>query len=244
MGDLNNVLESGDDGAINRSIIAQYLETHAPDELPNLENYLKEYKDNPHELFDMLIEKYERSPDDAAIEGEQKAAREVAGDVNEETWDDDFKNAEELEADDASVVEEIKTSYEDTIKEAEADPEKAKELSMKHSVIEKNNEELSSALDGYKKKRESRISSVMSRKSTIASIDSLVPVDPNSGYITEIKAKPKKKDSPTGATTWAVAIKSQNHNLVQKLEKQGMSKKDAMEMADMLTREENTSEML
>mmetsp|Transcript_18161 Transcript_18161/g.23741 ORF Transcript_18161/g.23741 Transcript_18161/m.23741 type:complete len:442 (-) Transcript_18161:2389-3714(-) len=250
MGDLATALESGDDDAVNRSILKTFLETNAPNELPNLEKLLVEYSGRLQELFDDLIEKYP-GPHDAEIDGEIKAAKEIAGDVDEDEENvssPDFEDAESLVADSADAdsliaaeaTKRYSEGYKSIILEVEEDPRAAEEIKAVYEETKKNNDDLGRAVSEYGQKRKSR-----KKAPSISSEDSLVvapeePADASAGYIVEVDAV--KQEESDKATRWAVQLKQPTVDLHSKLVQQGMNEAQAAKMVEEL--ENSTSEML
>jgi len=202
MGDLATALESGDDDAVNRSILITFLETNAPKELPKLEEYLVEYRDRLQELFDILIEKYP-GPHDAELDGQQKADKEIVGDVDEDTMvtSPDFENAEEItgDVDDDSIIaleatKGFRDSYNSTIEGAEEDPGAVIAIEERWEETQENTEELRKEVSEYNQKSLKR--KPKNRPPSISSDDSLViapeePAGATAGYITEVVAGKK-----------------------------------------------------
>lgn len=217
MSNLQEAVKNNDEGGINRAILTDFLESHAPEELEHLDEKLKEYEGREQLLFDYYTEKYP-SPVDAKKEGEIKAQEEIFGAEGEvEKIEDTFIKPQNEDAK-KMVEEEREKGYEATIKTAEENPESVEEMSKERDRRRKSDMELVKETKKYESIEEDLKNADLSHQTYIM------------GGTLE-----KKQDDD--AEKWHVTVEP-SAELGSKLKKLGLDEKDAEKI------EENVSEML
>ncbi|GBG24772.1 Hypothetical Protein FCC1311_009902 [Hondaea fermentalgiana] len=110
--DLADAVMSKDDDAVNRAILKQFLETHAPHRVDEVDALMAEYAGRDiSELFDELNETYP-DPAEAQVEGEQRALQEAMnGKIDADDADED-NEAEQDDEEELSTVEQARRDAE------------------------------------------------------------------------------------------------------------------------------------
>ena len=223
MTNLQQAVKDKDEGGINRAILTDFLEVHAPEELKNLDDKLKEYEGREQLLFDYYTEKYP-SPAEAKKEGEIKAQEEILGEEGEaEKIEETFLKPKNEDAQKV-VEEEREKGYEETIKAAEENPEKVEEMAKERQRRRKSDEELVSETKKYETLEEEL-------------------KDTDVGQQSYIMGGTLEKKTEEDSDKWVVKVEP-SAALGSQLQKLGLPEQRANVIDDNMEKKENLSEML
>lgn len=224
MTNLQEAVKNKDESGINRAILSDFLEVHAPEELKNLDNMLKEYEGREQLLFDYYTEKYP-SPAEAKKEGEIKAQEEILGEEGESVKvEETFLKPKDEDAK-KMVEEEREKGYEETIKAAEENPKSIDEMAKERQRRRKSDEELVEETQKYETLDEDVKESDVGNQSYIMG-----------GTLEKTEDEDKEK--------WVVKVEPSAGLLGSQLKKLGLPEQHANEIGENVGKKENVSEML